>query len=217
MVWLSAVLGVLATLPAGVGAQGIYTCVDAKAHVITSDRPILECIDRVQKELTPSGTVKRTVKPSLTVDEQAKVDEELRKQAEERARQAEDKRRDRALLARYPNRAVHDKGRAEALTQVDAVAKAASLRLADLVSERSAMDTEIEFYKKDPDKMPLALKRRIEGNEQNQAAQKRFALDQEAEKKRVNAHYDEELDKLKLLWSQQAGTATTADTDPAKK
>ena len=38
---------------------GIYTCVDAKGRRLTSDRPIVECLDREQKELTPNGNVKR--------------------------------------------------------------------------------------------------------------------------------------------------------------
>ena len=57
-----------------------------KGRRLTSDRPILECIDREQKELTSSGTVKRTLKPSLTVEEQARAEEQERRQAEERLR-----------------------------------------------------------------------------------------------------------------------------------
>ncbi|WP_432214584.1 DUF4124 domain-containing protein, partial [Salmonella enterica] len=36
---------------------GIYTCVDAKGRKLTADRPILDCIDREQKELNASGQV----------------------------------------------------------------------------------------------------------------------------------------------------------------
>src|SRR5436190_9468818 len=42
-------------------SEGIYTCVDSKGRRLTADRPIAECTDRVQKELNPSGTVKRQV------------------------------------------------------------------------------------------------------------------------------------------------------------
>jgi hypothetical protein len=191
-------------------AQGIYTCVDAKGRRLTSDRPILECIDREQRELTPSGTVKRTLKPSLTADEQARAEEQERRQAEERLRVADDRRRDRALLSRYPNKAAHDKERMDSLAQLGEVAKAANGRIQDLVNERKAIDTEGEFYKHDPSRMPLPLKRRIEENEQNQAAQRRFLQDQQAERARVNARFDEELAKLRPLWAQQAGMPAEA-------
>jgi hypothetical protein len=58
--------------------------------------------------------------------------------------------------------------------------------------------------------MPQQLKRRIEENELNQAAQRRFLQDQQAERARVNARFDEELAKLRPLWSQQAGMPVEA-------
>ena len=143
-------------------AQGIYTCTDAKGRKITSDRPIMDCIDRNQQEITPSGTVKRVLGPTLTAQERAALEEKEKTEAEARALQAEEKRRDRALLARYPNRQAHDKERAQALVQVDEVIKAASKRAVELAEQRVAINTEMEFYKKDPGKAPPPLKRRIE-------------------------------------------------------
>ena len=66
---------------------GIYTCVDAKGRRLTSDRPIVDCLDREQKELNSSGTVRRTLGPSLTASERAAREERDRKAAEERQRQ----------------------------------------------------------------------------------------------------------------------------------
>ncbi|MEO7640481.1 MAG: DUF4124 domain-containing protein, partial [Ramlibacter sp.] len=91
--------------------QGIYTCVDSKGRRLTSDRPILECIDREQKELSSGGITKRRIGPSLTADEQAVEDEKARKIQAEQFRISEEKRRDRALLSRYANQAVHDRER----------------------------------------------------------------------------------------------------------
>ena len=50
---------------AAVAQPAIYSCVDGKGRRITSDRPIPECLDREQKELNPSGTVRRSVGPNL--------------------------------------------------------------------------------------------------------------------------------------------------------
>ncbi len=192
-------------------AQGIYSCVDGKGRKITADRPISECIDRPQREINPSGTVKRVVGPSLTAQERAAQEQKDRAAAEVRAREAEEKRRDRALLLRYPSRAVHDKERAEALDQIDVVIKAASKRTSELAGQRKAIDADFEFYKSDPARAPASLKRRLEENDSSLAVQKRFIADQDAEKKRVNMRFDEELVKLNQLWAMGgAGPAATA-------
>ena len=186
----------------------IYTCVDAKGRKLTSDRPIAECIDRDQKELNSNATVKRTVKPTMTAEEQRVFDEKQKVQAEDQARQAEEKRKDRALLTRYPSRTAHDKERAETLAQVDDVIKAAIKRQGELTAQRTGINTELEFYKKNPSKIPLSLKRQIEDNDNSTAVQKRFVVDQESEKKRINARFDEELVRLKVLWPLM-GTVST--------
>ena len=193
-------------------AQNIYTCVDGKGRKITADRPIAECMDRTQKELNRSGTVKREVGPSLTAQERAAQEEKDKAAAEARAREAEEKRRDRALLLRYPNRAVHDQERVIALAQVDEVIKASNKRTAELAEQRKAIQAEFEFYAKDPSKAPPSLKRRLEENEASSAVQKKFVQDQEQEKKRVNQRFDEEQIKLKQLWALREGTAAPAPT-----
>lgn len=185
-------------------AQGIFTCTDSRGKRITSDRPIAECNDREQKELNPSGTLRRNVGPSLTAQERAVEEEREKKAAEEKARANEERRRNRAMLTRYQNQAAHDKERAEALAQVDEVMLAAGKRLTDLKQERVAIDNELEFYKSNPDKVPMKVRRQLQENEQNVAAQLRFIADQESEKKRVNARFDDELARLRVLWAAQA-------------
>src|SRR5260370_15908255 len=105
----------LGALCAQASAQAIFTCVDAKGRRLTADRPIAECADREQRELTPSGTVRRKIGPVLTAEEKAVEEEKNRRALEERSRLAEEKRRERALLTRYPDKANHDKERGAAL------------------------------------------------------------------------------------------------------
>lgn len=190
-------------------AQGIYTCVDSKGRRITSDRTIAECTDRTQQMITPNGTVQRTIGPTLTAQERTAQDAKDKALAEEKAQALEEKRRDRALLLRYPSRQVHDKERSLALAQVDEVIKTSSKRALELVDQRKSIDTELEFYKKDLSKMPPQLKRRIDENESNIAAQKRFVAEQELEKRRVNARFDDELVKLRQLWAMMGAPATS--------
>jgi hypothetical protein len=194
----------------------IYTCIDANGKKITSDRPIPECAEREQKELNSSGTVKRTVKPVMTVEEQRVFDDKQRAENEERSRIAEEKRKDRALLTRYPNRASHDQERTEALTQVDDVIRAATKRIGELGNQRKDIDAQLEFYKKDPSKAPPSLRRQVDDNNNSVAVQKRFVIDQEGEKKRINARFDEELGKLKTLWQLTAAVPSKAAASAKK-
>lgn len=187
-------------------AGGVYTCIDAKGRKLTADRPIVECIDREQKILNPSGTVRAKVGPSLTAKEQADIEAKEKRAADERNRAAEEKRRDRALLTRYPSKAVHDQERADALAQIAVVVKAATNRLDELAKQRRAIDEEMEFYKKDPAKAPAYVRRQLEENTQSQSVQRRFIGEQDAEARRVNERFDDELVRLKQLWAAAAAT-----------
>ena len=199
-----AAAGLAFLLGSGGGAaaeQDIYSCVDAKGRTLTADRPIAECVDRTQRTLSSSGLVKRQIGPSLTAQEQTLQDEKDRHGAEKRAREAEDRRRDKALLLRYPTPDVHDRERAAALLHIDEVIKSSSKRRDELADQRKALASELEFYAKDPSRAPEPLKRRLEENEGDVAVQQRFVADQEQEKKRVNQRFDEELAKLRQLWA----------------
>jgi hypothetical protein len=193
-----------ATAPPAAASDSIYTCVDSKGRRLTADRPIAECIDREQTELSPGGIQRRKIGPSLTAEERAAQEEQERRQREERNRLEEEKRKQRALLVRFPNREVHDKERAAALALVDSVTAAAQRRTQELQSQRKFLDRELEFYQLDPSRTPPKLKRQVEEIDAQLAAQKRFVIDQDVEKVRVNARFDEELSRLKALWAQQA-------------
>ena len=179
---------------------GIYTCVDRNGRRLTADRPIPECLDREQRELSPSGITRRQIGPSLTELERAAQDAQNRKDAEERARVVEERRRERVLVARYPDKAAHDVERAAAIQMVDDVTATAEKRTLELKAERKKLDVEMEFYKKDPNKAPMTLRRKIGENEDSIAEQQRFILGQDQEKRKVNQRFDVELAKLKVLW-----------------
>ena len=70
-----------------------------------------------------------------------------------------------------------------------------------LLRQRSEVNQEMEFYKKDPAKAPASLRRRADESAQSIAIQNRFIADQDAEITRVNARVDDELVRLKQLWA----------------
>ena len=182
---------------------GIYTCVDRNGRRLTADRPIAECLDREQRELGPSGIVRRQIGPSLTEHERAAQEAQRRKEAEARARELEERRRERVLTARYPDKAAHDVERAAAIQLVDDVTATAEKRLVELAQQRKAFDVEMEFYKKDPSKAPMSLRRKIAENEESIAEQQRFIAGQDQEKRRVHQRFDVELAQLRKLWEAQ--------------
>ncbi len=209
----------LALALAGVGvaswAQEIYTCVDAKGRKLTSDRPIMECLDREQKVLASGGTTVKRVVRTLTAAEQAELDEQHKREAEEQARLAEEKRKDRALFARYPNEAAHQKERAGALLVIEALISTAQTRVVELKAQRRDLDSQLEFYQKDPNRAPAMLKHRLEENGRNMAAQHRFIQDQEEERRRINQRFDEEAARLRPRWPGSGALARAASTPAA--
>ena len=194
----------LAQSGGGGSTASIYTCVDKYGRKLTSDRPIPECIDREQRELGPSGTVRRVIGPTLTDHERAVVELERRKIQDERNRLVEERRRERVLTARYPDQSTHDVERAAALAQVDEVSDSAAKRIIDLRHQRKALDLELEFYRRDPAKAPMNLRRQLAENDESVQEQHRFLAAQELEKRRVNRRFDAELLQLTRLWSAQS-------------
>lgn len=211
LLWVATAASALAQSPGG-----IYTCVDGNGRKLTSDRPIPACIDREQKILNPSGTVRGNIAPALSPQELAAQEQKEKLLAQERSRKDEEKRRDRALLVRYPNRAAHDEERVEALKQIEVVKAAATNRVAELKRQRSLLDEEMEFYKKDPSKAPLRLRRQVEELTESLVVQTRFITDQDGEIKRVSARFDEELVRLKVLWPLRSATAAVPSDKAAK-
>lgn len=193
----------LALFAAHADANSIYTCVDASGRRLTSDRPILECIDREQRELRPSGSVRRIVAPSYTAQERADIDAKARKEAEERRRQFDERQRQRALATRFPDQASFDRERAAAIATVDEVIATANRRSGELRIERRRLDAEMEFYAKDPARTPTSLRRAIEDNERALQAQERFVADQTKERERVANQFDDMQAQLVALWAQQ--------------
>lgn len=190
----------------GLAHAAIYTCVDAQGRRITSDRPIAACMDREQRELSPSGSVRRVIPPEPTADERAALDAQRKAEAERNARLSEEKRRERALLSRYPNEAAHQRERVKALESVDAVEAAVHKRIEELVKLRAGLDEEMAFYAKDPAKAPPLLQRRLKDNKSLLDSQQNALKQQAAERQRVSERFDAELAQLRTLWAQAAAT-----------
>ena len=198
IIWAGAVL---AESPPVTGGT-IYTCTDASGRRITADRPISTCVDREQRVLGNTGVELRRVAPTLTEQERNAQDARRRQELAEHQRLREERSRERAMLLRYPNQGVHDAARGEAIAQVNDVVAVAQSRLTELKARRVKLNTEMEFYRKDPKKAPASLQRQIRENDESQDEQQRFLKQQDEEKQRINQRFDVELQQLRKLWGQ---------------
>jgi hypothetical protein len=159
--------------------------------------------------LSGSGTVRRTLPPTPTAQEKALIEERERKAADEKQRLTDERRAQRALVSRYPNRAAHDAERGRALRAQQELIVTGQKRIEELSEQRKLLAVETEFYK-DPGQWPSMLKRHFDENAQQLAAQQRFIATQEEEMARINARYDEELARLRSLWAQRNAAAAPA-------
>ena len=184
-------------------ANGIYSCTDASGRRITSDRPIAACVDREQRVLGNTGVELRRLGPTLTEQERAAQEAKHRQEQAEQLQLREERSRERAMLLRYPNQGVHDEARTDALAQVNDVIAIAKNRQTELTQRRRKLNTEMEFYQKDPKKAPANLRRQLKENDESQAEQQRYIAQQESEKQRINQRFDAELQQLRKLWLAQ--------------
>lgn len=180
-------------------AAQIYSCVDANGRRLTSDRPIRECLAREQRLLNADGSVRQVVPPTMTVDELAEAEAKKRQAELERAAKQDAVRRDRNLLARFPDEAAHSRAREAALDDVRKGVKFSEDRLVELQKERKPLLDEMEFYK--GKKLPLKLRQQLDANDAATTAQRSLVQNQKEEIKRIDSLYDTELARLRKLWA----------------
>jgi len=213
------VMPALAQSPPAAPASGagIYTCVDDQGRRLTSDRPIPACTNKEQRVLNRDGSLRRVVPPTMTAEERAEREAAERRAELQRAALADAVRRDRNLVARFPNEAAHNRAREAALDSVRAAMKASEQRQAELAAARKPLEDEAEFYKGKP--IPMRLKQQIDANDAGVDATKAALVTQQAELVRINKLYDDELARLRKLWAgAPAGSlpVTTVSTPKTK-
>jgi len=193
----------LAAPPAAAASSaGIYSCVTADGRKLTSDRPIVECNRSEQRVLNSDGSLRRVHPPSLTAEERAEKEAQERRIQAERLAQQDAIRRDRNLVARFPDEATHRKAREASLDTVRLAMKTSELRMRDLAAERKPLIAESEFFQGRA--LPAKLRQQLDANDAAVDAQREAIQNQEAELDRINRLYDGELERLRRLWAGAA-------------
>lgn len=195
------------------GKMGIYSCIDASGRRITADRPIPQCADREQRMLSPSGVERGRLGPALTEAEMAERLELRRNEQLQQQRLQEQRRRDAVLLARYPERSLHDAARRDALSQMEEMQLLARKRLQELDKEKLELDQELQFYQQDPNKLPARLKAAFQAIENAQIEQRALITAQTNEVQRIHSRFDADLQRLLPLWKSQQAAPSAATPD----
>lgn len=193
--------------------QAIYTCVDASGKRLTADRPIAQCADREQRVLGPTGVERSRLGPALSEMEMAQRLEQRRQEQLVQQRVVEQKRRDAALLARYPDRPMHDAARAHALQQIQELQSLTHAQMLHLEKDHQQLQQELEFYNKDAAKIPVRLRIAVQDVERARQEQQALWMVQAEEAKRIHQRFDAELERLQALWALPAtgGFVRTSD------
>ena len=115
------------------------------------------------------------------------------------------------MLARYPDRALHDAARREALAQMEEMQALARKRLQELDREKLQLDQELQFYQQDASRMPARLRGALQDMEHAQQEQRALLAAQAEEVQRIHKRFDVDLQRLQPLWKSQDLTTSTAE------
>jgi hypothetical protein len=196
--------------------RAIYSCVDAQGNRLSSDRPIPECLAQEQRMLNRDGSARGVLPPAQSPEEKSRQDAIKRAAEQQRLAREAEARRDRALMARYPDLLAHDAARTRALDPVAKQIEAAQRRLEELELESQSLARERESSGKKA--LPQALRARIAANEGAIEAQNTILRDQQAERERLNLQFDAELVRLRALWAGATpGRMGPIETPPASR
>lgn len=152
------------TVPRGT----VYCCTD-NGHQVCGDVLPPQCFGKSYREMSPQGTVRRTVEAPLSPEQLAKREAEERARRAEVARQRAEMRRNQSLLETYSSVADIDTRRDRAVESVELELRQAEARQAQLMKKRSGLLREAEFFQKRP--MPPNLAAALRESDSELAAQ----------------------------------------------
>ncbi|MBU1644717.1 MAG: hypothetical protein KJ787_00085 [Gammaproteobacteria bacterium] len=196
-------------------ARSSYCCNDANGKLVCGDILPNACYKRAYRVLDERGRVVREVEAPLTPEQRQlrEAEEAAKREAEKRA--AEEKRRNQALLATYPNEKDIDLARDRALAEFEKASADTQKRYDAALKQKKKLDAEKEFYVKKP--MPANLKKQVAENE-NDIKATREALDsRKHEADSLRAKYDEEKARYMALRYGKAPLAATPATAADKR
>jgi Domain of unknown function (DUF4124) len=190
-------------------AEAAYRCKEEKGVTHIGFAPPPECANVVVYEVTTTGTVLRTIEPTLTGD-QLKAKQEADARAKEAAKAAaEQRRKDAALLSTYGSEKDFERSRDATLAPIQKSIATYDLRIAAIEKRQKELADEMEFYKAGKSKTagksreaPQQLVADIEKLNKEKESIAASKARSEKEMEQVRARY--EADKARWLELRQA-------------
>ncbi|MGS0743380.1 hypothetical protein ACVBEF_16380 [Glaciimonas sp. GG7] len=184
----------------------IFSCKDAAGRTITSDRPMPECGDRVIRELSNSGVLRREIAVPLTAEEKRQL--HLKEESQRMATAASDAQRqqDRALLARYRSEDEIASSRRYSISLSQGMVKHDLESILEEEKQLKMVQSETALYqnKKIPPNLQAALNDALDTLENS----KKNMHDHERDTADINAKFDATLLRYREL-SRNQTTATS--------
>ncbi|WP_398307196.1 hypothetical protein [Zoogloea sp.] len=173
------------TVPRGT----VYCCTD-NGHQVCGDVLPPQCFGKSYREMSPQGTVRRTVEAPLSPEQLAKREAEERARRAEVARQRAEMRRNQSLLETYSSVADIDTRRDRAVESVELELRQAEARQAQLMKKRSGLLREAEFFQKRP--MPPNLAAALRESDSELAAQSSIIEAKRRDIEAIRSRYEQD-------------------------
>jgi hypothetical protein len=192
-----------ASLALSPSAFALFKCVDEKGVTRIGETPPEECAKVPMQEVSRSGTVLRTIAPSLTQEQVDAIKASEEKRKKDAIVAAEQARKDQALLSTYASEREIDMTRERNIQPVNGRIKVARERIAAVDKRMKQIEDEMEFYKAGKGKsgkgkeMPDNLMHDLERQKKEKIALEKSLVDYDKEIATLTAKY--ELDKQRWL------------------
>ncbi len=182
-----------------------YRCVTKAGRKYYGSTIPPQCTGELVEALSAQGTLLFRIEPPLTPEQKAAKEAEEQKAAEAEAARAEQQkaaevqaRRDRALLQTYTDESDIERVRARALASNREASAQVEARIAQLKARQAQLDKEAEKFQ-DPSQIPDKVQQDRKAVAYDLSLQEQLLESRKREAAEINARYDEEKRKYRLL------------------
>jgi chromosome segregation ATPase len=198
-------------------AGAAFKCVDEKGLTHIGDTPPAGCANVVMYETSASGLVLRKIDPTPTAEQLKARQDEFERTKDALKNQAEQKRKDTALLNTFSGEKEFDVVRDRNVEPIKARIKLAEERIKEVDKRSKEIEEEMEFYKAGKSKArslapPAQLTADLARLTTERTTLKANIVKYEAEIEQIKARF--EADKKRWLALKYPTAAKPAEPDP---
>jgi chromosome segregation ATPase len=194
-------LGFICVISLNEARADIFRCTNAEGKVITSDRPIPECINRGMKVYSNSGRFKSNIAPPLSAEEKQKNAAEAEKKRREQIEEQEQKKEERYFLAHYQSEADVEAARQRVVDSLTEKKRLANEQLESLSQLILRLQEELKASKKTTREFE-SIRQRADDLSNNVSNTRKSIAFYDQEIARTNREYEEILQRYRTIVSR---------------